>query len=708
MDILTKIFTNRFVLKVTSSTDLMLAVFILSAIGILILPMPSAMLDALIGLNFTISITLVMLSLYIPTAVKFSAFPSILLVTTLFRLSVNVAASRQILLQAFAGNIIAAFGNFVVGGNYIVGVVTFILITIVQFLVIVKGTERVAEVAARFALDSLPGQQMAIEADMRSGLLNSQQAKEKRRSLEIESQLYGSLDGALKFVKGDSIAGLIITVVNIIGGLAVGVFMHGMDVAAAFKTYILLTVGQGLVSQIPAFIISFTAGIITTRVTSTGANLGAELSKQLTQQPRALLLTGGTIFALSTIPGFPWIIFIPLAAIIATCGIYMGKTSPKTGMDDEASSATPSNLGAGGVAASTKDTTMDDDDTQVYTTTIPVILELGSAISKHIMTKNIHDNFMEVLIPQMRAQAYNTLGVACPGIHIKTNGKHLKPLELNLLLNEIPSITGSIVEHHFLVNATETSLQQYNIAFMKLDSVPGIPQCWVPISAENILKKVNITYWNIEEVLILYLNRFYRKHAADFIGIQETKKMVSGIEESYPDLVKEVARLLSLHKLSEIFKRLIQEDVSVKDIRTIFETLLKEAQSEKDPVMLTELLRSSMSRYLTFKYSLGNNRMSVYLIDPALEDTIRASIQETSTGTYLAMDPDVVQAIVQSAIQNIPPPTLSNIKPVILTTSDIRRFIYKLLSTDFPGIAVLSYQEILPTIQIQPVGKISI
>lgn len=689
---------------IMQSSDVILAFFIIVIIVMIIIPISHTILDALIAINLTVSISLLMVALYIPKAVNLSMFPSLLLITTLFRLGIEISATKQILLHADAGKIIQTFGQYVVGGSFVVGIVVFLIITIVQFIVVTKGAERVAEVAARFTLDAMPGKQMSIDADMRSGVIDANQARELRLALTKESQLYGAMDGAMKFVKGDVIAGIVIAVINIVGGLIIGMTMHNMSAMQSAQIYTLLSIGAGLVSQIPSLLVSMTAGIVTTRVSSEkkDSNLGKEISTQLLNQPKATMLAACVVFAMAFIKGFPSTIFVILGIIIASLGIgnwYRSKRSAARA--------------AAGVSGGTVDTEVEGHAVirggkDEYALTLPVILEVGKTLSGLLKKDKQGTTFMDDMIPKMRHALYQDLGVRFPGVHVRTDAPALEGNEYSIYLNEVPIVRGKIFENSLLTNETPENLRRYNIPYTTSKTSIGQPSLWVDSKYQEILQKAGMKFWKPLEVLILHLSYFYRQHASEFIGIQEIRGIVEFIEKSFPDLVKEVTRLVPLQKLTEIFRRLVQEQVSIKDLRTILEALSEWAQSEKDTVLLTEYVRTSLKRYISYKYSLGQTILSVYLLDPEIEDMVRGAIKQTSAGSYLALDPDSTQLILHAMRSVIVPTPVGGQPPVLITTMDVRRFVRKLIEGEYPDMSVISYQEVVPEIRIQPLGRIQI
>lgn len=693
---------DRMLASITGSSDLMLAGLIIAIILMLIFPVPPDMIDVLISLNLAVSITILFVALYIQKAVHLSIFPSLLLITTLFRLGVTISSTRQILLHANAGHIIFAFGKFVVGGNYVVGAVVFLILVVVQFIVVTKGAERVAEVAARFTLDAMPGKQMSIDADLRAGIIDQQQARELRLGLAKESQLYGAMDGAMKFVKGDAIAGIVVALINIIGGLIIGNVMLGMDIGQAAKIFTLLSIGDGLVSIIPSLMIAVTAGIVTTRVSSEkkDANLGKEISEQLLKQPKALMIASGVLFMMAWVPGFtPWS-FLPLSALTGFLGYFFWSSSKRVMAKAAA--------GIGPVETDTPGHTVSGGAPEDYALTLPIVLEVGSAVSQLIRKDKQGMTFIDQMIPKMRHALYQDLGVRFPGIHVRTDSPSLEPGEYAVQLNEVPVVKGKILPKYLLTNETEESLRRYNIPFVVSQNSLGMPSLWVDEKYQEILNRAGIRFWTGLEVIILHLSKFYRQYAGEFIGIQEVRAILEFVEKSFPDLVKEVTRLVPLQKLTEIFRRLVQEQVSIKDLRTILEALSEWAQTEKDTVLLTEYIRMSLKRYISYKYSQGQSVLSVYLLDPEIEDMVRGAIKQTSAGSYLALDPDSVQLILHALRTTIRPTPPGGQPPVLISGSTERRFIRKLIEGEFPDLAVVSFQEIVPEVRVQPLGRIQL
>jgi type III secretion protein V len=537
---------------------------------------------------------------------------------------------------------------------------------------------------------------------LRAGIIDQQQARELRLGLAKESQLYGAMDGAMKFVKGDAIAGIVIALINIIGGLIIGNVMLGMELGDAAKIFTLLSIGDGLVSVIPSLMIAITAGIVTTRVSSEkkDANLGKEISEQLLKQPKALMISSAVLFVMAWIPGFPAWPFLALSALLGSLGYFFWSNSQRA-MAKAASGISQMETDVPGHAIS-------GGGPEDYALTLPVVLEVGSAISLLIRKDKQGLTFIDQMIPKMRHALYQDLGVRFPGIHVRTDSPSLEPGEYAVHLNEVPIVRGKIILKHLLTNETEETLRRYNIPCVLAQNSLGMPAIWIDEKYQEILNRAGIRFWTGLEVIILHLSKFYRQYAGEFIGIQEVRAILEFVEKSFPDLIKEVTRLVPLQKLTEIFRRLVQEQISIKDLRTILEALSEWGQTEKDTVLLTEYVRSSLKRYISYKYSLGQSVLSVYLLDPEIEDMVRGAIKQTSAGSYLALDPDSVQLILHAMRNTIKPTPPGGQPPVLLAGITERRFVRKLIEGEFPDLAVISFQEIVPEVRIQPLGRVQL
>lgn len=692
---------QNFIVKATRFNDLILAGLVVAIISLMILPLPTFLVDLLLAVNLGLAVTLMMMALYINTVLKFSTFPSILLFTTLLRLSLNITTTRLILTQADAGDVIETFGNFVVGGNLIVGIVIFLIITLVQFLVIAKGSERVAEVSARFTLDAMPGKQMSIDADMRAGVIDIDQAKERRSVVEKENQLYGAMDGAMKFVKGDAIAGLIITGINIVAGISVGILQNGMTVEKALQTYAILTIGDGLVSQIPALLISITAGIIVTRVsTDESTALGTDIGTQILAQPKALMIGGILLVLFGFIPGFPTLQFLILGGMVGVVGFSMSNAAKQ---ELESASKGKSFSATAAAGQSPANSTTEDDSGNEFALTVPLLLDVPGIAKESIDADALNSELMRV-----RKALYNDLGVPFPGIHLRFNNSR-SDNTYRILLQEIPVAEGVLDFERVLAREKTENLEVLNIEFEVGERfLPDLETIWVEQHSKDRLDEAGVNYLDVSKVLTHHLAFVLRNFAGDFVGLQETRYLLDHMESGFPEIVKEVQRILPVPKIAEILQRLVQEDVSIRNLKSILEALIEWGQKEKDTVLLVEYVRSTLKRMISYKYSGGQNILPVYPLDTNTEEVIRKSIRQTSGGSFLALDPAKTKQFINSVVNSVGDLTGRMQKPVLLTSMDVRRYVKKLIELEIPELPVLSYQELTQEITIQPLAKIEI
>lgn len=676
---------------VCRSGDWVLAVLVVAIVGLLIVPLPTALVDTLIAVNLMLSAVMLMVSLYLPRALAFSTFPSLLLLTTLFRLALNVTTTRLILLHADAGAIIGTFGEFVVGGNFAVGAVIFLIITVVQFVVISKGSERVSEVAARFTLDAMPGKQMSIDADLRSGAISMEQARERRSELAAESQLYGAMDGAMKFVKGDAIAGLVITLINLIGGFCIGVFMNGWTLGKALRVYSILTVGDGLVSQIPALLVAMTSGMIVTRVGDEKASpLGREITEQLFSQPKALLLGAAVLLALGCIPGFPKLPLFGLAAGAGLLGFADRLRQRRRSSASTSPTFTPE---------------VGDVETPVSAASevmaVPLLLEVAQDLRSAPAFAAL-PHHLRIL----RQHLFYLLGVPFPEVQLRLNAA-LPSGNYRVLIHEVPVADGVLRPGKSWVSGEETALQAEAFRVeVAPQRVLGASVLWVEPSAETALSACGRAVHPWEEALTAHLTEVLTRRAADFVSLQEARNLLDMLEQSVPEIARELQRVLPIGRLTEVFQRLVQEEISLRNLRQISQTLVEWGQKEKDPVLLVEYVRGALSRYISHKFAGGQSLLAAYVLEPALEEQIRQAVRQTSSGCYLALAPETVRKLLRQMHRTMGQNAPALQRPVVVVSVDIRRYFRKMIERDFAEIPVLSYQELSPEINIQPLGKL--
>ena len=660
--------------------DLLLAAAVVAICGLIIVPLPPVAIDCLIAANLAVSVVLLIVSLYIPSATALSSFPALLLFTTLFRLGLNISSTRQILLNAHAGQIIEAFGKMVVGGNLIVGAILFLIITIVQFLVVTKGAERVAEVGARFTLDALPGKQMSIDADVRAGVLDNESAKVKRRHLEQESQMHGAMDGAMKFVKGDAIAALIITAINVLAGVALGILQKGMPAAKALKVYSVLSVGDGLVSQIPALLIAITAGIIVTRVGSQegAADLGNEIVRQFASQPTGLLVGGVLVLLFAIIPGIPPLPFVLLGS--ATCFLgYRSLSEQRQVRLDH---------GGGPLA----------DKAVEQSLLPPPILVL------------IHESLIPRLAPIAEIAAYAErvvralsveLGVSFPKPAVRVTAESA-PEHFTISLYDVPSCSIRVPAHCVLVSAQEDVLSNAGVAFVRGGALPdGQPSLWAEDRFRASLRELQLATLSPMDGLGLALQSSIRKSAGEFLGIQEVRNLLDHLELHSGALVKEVLRVVNIGRITEVLRLLIREEISMRHPRQILEALLEWAPKEKDNYALAELTRVGLKRYISHKYAT-NHQVSAILLDPAVEDTLRKSLKQTGSGAVFSLPADYGLLFVQTLREQTDALKKQGLSPVLVVQIDLRRAARRQVESSLPGLPVVAFQELSQDIVIQP------
>lgn len=690
-----------FLQKVVKRNDLVLATLIVCIIFMMILPLPTWLVDALIASNMCLSAILLMVAMYLPTPLAFSSFPSVLLVTTLFRLAIGIATTRLILLNGDAGHIIYTFGNFVVGGNLVVGLVVFLILTIVQFVVITKGSERVAEVAARFSLDAMPGKQMSIDGDLRAGTIDMNEARRRRDIVAKESQLYGAMDGAMKFVKGDAIAGLIIVAVNLLGGVLIGVVMKGLTTSESVKIYSILTIGDGLIAQIPALFVSICAGMIVTRVTGADggpSNIGSDIGAQLLAQPKAFLIGSVVMLGIAAIPGMPTVTFLLLSAVTGIVGYTFFKgerkvIDPKTGKV----SSVPA------IAAGDKDEGQKAADADAFAPTVPLLVDMHPALEKAFSTE-----FLNEELARVRRALFEDLGIIFPGITLRFNQTMAEETYV-IMVSEIPVSQGRLRPRHLFVKEAQENLQALSIPFETGEAfLPGLQTLWTGIELKGSLSNAGIPYLEPNSLLSYHIALVLKKHAAEFIGIQETRALLTDMETRFPELAKEVQRVMPIHKIAEIMQRLVGEGVSIRNLRAVMEALIEWGQKEKDSVMLTEYVRIALKRHISFRHSAGKNLLPAYLLAPAVEDTVRGAVRQTSGGSYLALDPGTSRQLLENIKSTVGDLSRSIQKPVLLTSMDIRRYLRKMIEQDLYELPVLSYQELTPEVNIQPLARVEL
>ena len=684
--------------SITRHTDLLMVVVLVLVFTMMIVPLPTPLVDLLIGINIGTSFIVMMMAMYVASALHFSVFPTILLFTTLFRVGLNITTTRLILLDADAGSIIDTFGEFMVGGNFVVGCVVFLVLTVVQFIVIAKGSERVAEVGARFTLDAMPGKQMSIDADLRAGAIDMEEAKSRRDKVANESSLYGAMDGAMKFVKGDAIAGIFIVIINLVGGVIIGLTQMGMTAGEAVQRFGVLTIGDGLVSQIPSLLICISAGILITRTGGESAEgLGSMVGAQVFSQPKALTLAGGLVALMAVIPGFPKPQLIMLGAGICGLGyvlLRIDREKPaQEGWDEFSRTLAPQ-------ADPKVPRTRPGED---FTPTVPILLDISPDIGESLS----YDSLNEELLSLRRA-LYFDLGVPFPGINLRNN-ESLPALSYALLIHEVPVARGALEKNMLLARESRANLEMLSLEVRETEQfLPGVPSIWVEEAKGGLLAQAGIGCMTHPRVLAFHLSLMLTRHASEFIGLQQAKFLLDRMEALAPDLVREATRLLPVQKIAEIFQRLVRERVSIRNLSVILEALVDWAGREKDIVLLTEQVRGALKRQISYMHSGGLNILPVVLLQPDVEDMMRKAIRQTSSGAYLALAPESSTAFLAALQKETDAAIQRKQAPVLLTSMDIRRYVRRLIEQDFYDLPGLSYQELTPEITTQPIARIKL
>jgi len=667
---------------------------------IMIIPIPAAFLDVLLAFHIALSLVVLFVSLYMKRPLEFSSYPALVLMTTLFRLAMNISSTRLILLYGdqgmdAAGHVIQAFGNFVLGGNFAIGVIIFSIIVLVNFMVITKGSGRIAEVAARFTLDALPGKQMAIDSDLNSGLLSEKEAKIQRADLAREAEFYGAMDGASKFVRGDAIAGIIITFINILGGFFIGVFMSGMDWLEAAQVYTLLTVGDGLVSQIPALIVSTSAGIIVARAAS-GADLGTEVSGQLGKYSRPLLLTSAVCSLFALVPGLPFLPFIILGGATAALAVNAASTEPKPG-DEEAVKDSKDKALPAPAPGSTE---------EVKSLLHVDLLELEVGYELVPLVDASSGGDLIDRIRALRRQFALDLGFIVPAVHIRDNVR-LEPNQYRLLLKGVEVTSGNIKSHHYLaidpggIDARIPGIPTKEPAF-------GLEAMWIAEADKERAQFAGYTVVDPATVITTHLTEVIKSHSSQILGRQEVQVLLDNLSKEAPKLVEEVVpSILSLGLVQQVLSGLLREGVSIRDLRTIMETLADWGPSVKSPERLIEQVRRNLSRAITAHHA-QNGTLTLISLSPGLERALADSLQVSDQGSFLALEPTVAQRIISKLKATAERFAQKGSMPILLAPAQLRSALFSFTERFIPGFTILSHQEVTPNVRVQSLGVVSL
>jgi len=674
--------------KITQHSDVYLAVAVIAIIGVMIVPLPPRLLDVFLAFNITFALVTLLMTMYITKPLELSIFPGLLLITTLLRLSLNVASTRLILGEAYAGEVISAFGNFVVKGNYVIGFVVFLILVVIQFVVITKGAGRIAEVAARFTLDAMPGKQMSIDADLSAGLITDAEARKRREDISREADFYGAMDGAGKFVRGDAIAGLVITAINILGGLAIGVLQKGMPLSQALHTYTLLTIGDGLVAQIPALILSTAAGVIVTRAASE-ENMGMELATQMLAKPRAILVAAGALLIFAIIPGLPTVPFLLLATLAGGVAYSTRKAKQKQ-IEEEAIK----------VSRAKPQERIED-----YLRMDTLEIEIGYGLIPLVAPEQGGDLLDRVTA--IRRQCASELGLVVPPVRIRDN-LQLKPNEYKIKIKGVEIAQGEVMPESYL--AMNPGCAQGEIEGIDTtEPAFGLPAKWITEKEKEQAELLGYTVIEASAVLATHLTEVIKSNAHEILGRQDVQNLLDNLKKNYPAVVEGVVpQQISVGTVQKVLQNLLRERVPIKDLLTIMETLADYASLVKDTETLTEYVRHALGRTICQLYKNQDGSISVITVDPKVEQMVAESTQQTPGGITVAVDPEKLQRLFAKLNELVELMNSEGQQPILLSSPNVRLAFRKLTEAQFPQLVVLSYNEIVPGVELYSKGVLKI
>ncbi|MBX5444665.1 flagellar biosynthesis protein FlhA [Sphaerobacter sp.] len=673
--------------RLTQYSDVVLAMGVIMIVTMMIVPIPPALVDVLITLNIAGALTILLVSIYLLEPLQFSAFPSLLLLATLYRLGLNVTSTRLILLRGDAGDVIAAFGSFVVGGNYVVGIVVFVILVVIQFVVITNGAGRVAEVAARFTLDAMPGKQMAIDADLNAGLITEDEARARRQQIAREANFYGAMDGASKFVKGDAIAGVIIIIVNIIGGVIIGALQRGLPIGEALRTYALLTVGDGLVSQIPALLISTATGIIVTRASTSDHDLGHDMVRQVLKNPRALAIGGALLLLLGVIPGLPKLPFF-LIAVALLGASQLVRQHHRAAPVEEAPAETPA-----------------EDDMMDLLRVDPMELEIGYGLIP--LVDETQGGTLLKRITLVRRQVALDLGITVPTIRIRDN-LQLRPNEYRIKLRGVEVAGGEVYPDRLMaMNAGGVSGEIDGIDGR--EPAFGLAAKWIPENQRMHAEALGYTVVDPASVVTTHLSEVIRTHAADILRRQDVQRLLDGVRLEHPAVVDElVPHLLSLAEVQQVLQHLLREGISIRDLVTVLEALGNHARTTKDVPTLAEHVRAALAPAISARYATPEGDLYVLTLQPEVSSHLVDSLQATESGPQLSLDPEWLQRFLTAIAREMERVASLGRQPILLVPAGIRLALRRATERSLPNLTILSYREIAPNVQVHAAGMVRV
>ncbi len=657
---------------------------IIILLSIMLFPLPPYLIDLALSLNFSVSLLILIMTMQVNKPLDFTGFPALLLLTTLFRLSMNIATTRVILLRGHegtyaAGHIIKSFGEFVVGGNYIVGFIVFLILVLINFVVITKGAGRIAEVAARFTLDAMPGKQMAIDADLNAGLIDEAEAKRRREEIAKEADFYGAMDGASKFIRGEAIAGLIITCINIIGGILIGTLQRGLDLATSAKTYTILTIGDGLVSQIPALIVSTSAGILVSRAAAE-EGLGKDIAFQFAARPEVLILAGAVVFLLALIPGLPFLPFFFFSLFLLGLG-YFSYTTQKRKKEEMISEEAPP----------------PPPEAEEIKPVELLAIELGYGLI-YLADETRGGDLLE-RIKNLRKHLAQELGIMIPSVHVRDN-LSLKPGEYSILIKGVEVAKGELMPNYLMALPSSSDLVPPEGAIPTKEPTFGMTAYFIPEELKEEAETAGFTVVTLSTVITTHLSEIIKKYADELLTKQEVQRIIDTLNKYYPKVVEECLNNANLTIIQKVLQNLIREGIPLKDLVTIFETISDYAPTVKDPEILTEYVRQKLARYIVKPY-LVDNTLPAIVIGDDIEEFIRKSLQKTEQGVFLMIDPKIGSKIVTALSQAVERAGQKNIIPAIVCSPTIRRHLRKLIERTLSYTPVISQVEIPPEIKIE-------
>ena len=684
-----------FLARLGQQSDLALAVVVVMIVAMMILPVPGALLDIFLVFNITASLTMLLISLYVTEPLEFNTFPSILLILTLFRLALNISTTRTILLDAaHAPQVVKAFGNFVIGGNYVVGVVVFVILVIIQFVVITNGAGRISEVAARFTLDAMPGKQMAIDADLNSGLIKEEDARERRKKIQREADFYGTMDGASKFVRGDAVAGLIITVINIIAGIIIGVMQQGRTLADSAGIYTILTIGDGLVAQIPALLISVGTGILVSRAVS-DLNLGKQISIQVLQNPKPLAIVSGMLAMLGIVPGMPAVPFLLVAAGIGAMAYVLTQQKKQLATDlaEAAKKAPPSEPPKG------------PENVLGLLKVDPMELEIGYRLIPLVDAAQGGDLLERITM--IRRQIALKLGLVLPPIRVRDN-LQLKPKEYRINLRGVEIARGEVQMDHYLAMNSGMAIEEIE-GIPTTEPVFGLPAFWITEENKERAEMLGYTVFDVSSVIATHLMEVIKAHSPEIITRSDTQGLLDNIKIDQEPLVNAVLEQVTISDIQKVLQNLLRDRVSIRDLVPVLETLESHGRITKDIDTLTEYSRLSLSRAICKANLAPDGCLPVITLDPAVEQVLGQSIQQTDQGAFVALEPGVATRLVRSVQDEVERLMAQGFQPVILCSSKVRLVFRRLVERKLPNLAVMSYNEVVPPqTEVRGLGVVSL